>query len=54
MLFRSAATRYLLLADPDATVMEPLVRHLLLAPTPASERLLGHSGLMKLTLRQAL
>lgn len=49
-----AATRYLLLADPDATVMEPLVRHLLLAPAPANARLMAESRLAALTLRQAL
>lgn len=49
-----AATRYLLLADPDATVMEPLVRHLLLAPAPANARLMAESRLGALTLRQAL
>ena len=49
-----AATRYLLLADPDATIMEPLVRHLLLAPAPANANLLANSRLGALTLRQAL
>jgi membrane protein len=49
-----AATRYLLLADPDATLMEPLVRHLLLAPAPANANLLANSRLGALTLRQAL
>jgi membrane protein len=49
-----SATRYLLLADPDATVMEPLVRHLLLAPAPANARLMAESRLAALTLRQAL
>jgi membrane protein len=49
-----SATRYLLLADPDATVIEPLVRHLLLAPAPANVRLMAESSLGALTLRQVL
>jgi len=49
-----AATRYLLLADPDATVMEPLVRHLLLAHTDATAALWQGSRLASMTLREAL
>ncbi|MGE0499007.1 MAG: YihY family inner membrane protein [Ramlibacter sp.] len=49
-----AETRYILLADPDSTVMEPLVRHLLLAHTPGTENLWKNIRLPALLLRDAL
>lgn len=49
-----AGTRYILLADVDSTVLGPLVRHLLLAPSEATQALRDSSRLEQLTLRQAL
>lgn len=49
-----ADARYLLLADPATTHMEPLVQRLLLARTPPLERLWAHAGLEVLTLADVL
>lgn len=47
-------TRYLLLADPPTTLLEPLVRQLLLQPSQASQRLWSGARLGVLTLQEVL
>ncbi|MEO7548782.1 MAG: YihY family inner membrane protein [Ramlibacter sp.] len=48
------STRYLLLADPPATQLEPLVRQLLLQPSEATARLWSGARLASLTLQEVL
>ena len=50
----AADARYVLLAEPATTHMEPLVQRLLLARTPPLERLWAHTGLEVLTLADVL
>ena len=50
----SVDARYVLLADPATTHMEPLVQRLLLTRTEALERFWGHTGLEVLRLADVL
>ncbi len=50
----SANARYVLLADPPTTHMEPLVRRLLLTRTEALERFWAHTGMEMLRLADVL
>ena len=50
----AADARYVLLADPATTHMEPLVQRLLLTRTEALERFWGHTGLEVLRLADVL
>nr|WP_255569173.1 YihY family inner membrane protein [Comamonas sp. NLF-1-9] len=46
--------RYLLLAEPASTPMEPLVQRLLIERTPALQRFWGHTGMQVLKLADVL
>ena len=48
------ATRYVLLADVQSTSLEPLLRHLLLPRTEATQRLWGQASWNSLFLRDVL
>jgi membrane protein len=48
------ATRYVLLADVQSTSLEPLLRHLLLPRTEATQRLWGQGSWSSLSLRDVL
>ena len=50
----SSESRYLLLADPDATLLEPLMRQLLLERTPSVENLWKKARWSTLCMRDAL
>ncbi len=49
-----AESRYVLLANPDTTLMEPLVRHLLLEKTEPASGFWQHSAWASMRLRDAL
>lgn len=53
-LDEGAQARHVLLCDPAATPMAPLLHRLLLAPGPASEAFAEAAGLYRMTLAQAL
>ncbi|MBX3638013.1 MAG: YihY family inner membrane protein [Rubrivivax sp.] len=53
-LDEGAQARHVLLCDPAATPMAPLLHRLLLAPGPASEAFADAAGLYRMTLAQAL
>ena len=48
------ATRFILLADAQSTALEPLMRHLLLPPTPATEKLWTSGRLSQVYLKDVL
>jgi membrane protein len=49
-----AATRFVLLADPQGTALEPLMRHLLLPATESTAKLWSSGRLSTLYLRDVL